>query len=673
MKYPVCNFFEKKHSVFIGFVFQIPAVMAGCSSLCHKTLTDEAFQCPQCLYPLETPFTLKQCLHTFCKGCLDELPQTTKNDIAGWECPQCGMFSAVDRTEHNVFIQKLVDAQNVKTETVETCQITCKQCMDSESVAKWKCNDCKLELCPKCHSSHLNIPLLKGHTIVPLDSDSNADKAIDELVFCSKHPEKLIEAHCTDCSVPLCFLCKLTEHDTHKTETIEVALARLLPQLKKYNQAIRGKVGYFKKKIQTIRSQMEETKKSFANSRKQVQDHFDLVVAMLETLKCKHEDRLAEIEADALGNLEKVKLDLESEIEQAEQLMNMSALTTNNALNATLLTLLQADLMEKVKTCSDVKSQSLVLNLAMAKLSFSDVKVTDILETIFGEFSVVDSQCKINWDGWMRDDHHVCEDFATSFSQVSLSLVKDIKLPSPSYAILYTGNYVCVSLNGKILYYDLSGKLIKEVAVPFCTPLVMKELQNSKVVIGTSQGLYVIDIMTPENYHVVLQRGQYSGAQMYHGVLYVLNADKNEILSFRNKKGTTPKMMSFTPGGTVKLTCISKPNVRNTMCRMKTSFVVSSLCDRCIFVCDTKGNTLKKLMSDHHNFLCGIDTHRNIITTNYTQRAVDIFGFDQEKSLCQLRLKLQGKPFQMQLDAFGDLWILVENDKEYRLLKYRVW
>ena len=107
--------------------------------------------------------------------------------------------------------------------------------MCSTEKGGWKCVECKQYLCNNCKVTHVKVPLLKNHHIVPAEE---MDIAIDRLVFCENHTDQIIVSNCQKCEELLCFTCKETAHVSHKIETVESALQRILPEIEGHSEKI---------------------------------------------------------------------------------------------------------------------------------------------------------------------------------------------------------------------------------------------------------------------------------------------------------------------------------------------------------------------------------------------------------------------------------------------------
>ena len=154
--------------------------MAVANVPADKPVADDVLQCPLCLHPLESPVTLQQCLHTYCKACLNEMPQTSKYNVTGWMCPRCNRFLSKENVKENDFIEKVIECEKVYLKLKDP--LTCKQC-SSETDVKWWCSDCKIELCSTCHVNHIKIPMLKHHMVVEHNVSNADNNIVDELLF----------------------------------------------------------------------------------------------------------------------------------------------------------------------------------------------------------------------------------------------------------------------------------------------------------------------------------------------------------------------------------------------------------------------------------------------------------------------------------------------------------
>ena len=82
-----------------------------------------------------------------------------------------------------------------------------------------------------------------GQRIMPLTEAT--ELIVDQLVFCSHHPDKPIELYCEPCQRPVCIMCTVINHSGHKCQTIQATLDRMVPQWE-------SNVKYIEDKLQDV-------------------------------------------------------------------------------------------------------------------------------------------------------------------------------------------------------------------------------------------------------------------------------------------------------------------------------------------------------------------------------------------------------------------------------------
>ena len=126
-----------------------------------KEKLEELINCSLCLETFKSPQAMK-CLHTFCKSCLEtNVKQVVSDNKAGYNCPECRKFSAVDDVTNNFHITQLVELYQ-KTKPV-------KNCYECESDgAEWKCQhqDCNKFYCTTCKDDHIRPRSFRHHDVI---------------------------------------------------------------------------------------------------------------------------------------------------------------------------------------------------------------------------------------------------------------------------------------------------------------------------------------------------------------------------------------------------------------------------------------------------------------------------------------------------------------------------
>ena len=126
--------------------------------------------------------------------------------------------------------------------------------------------DCKTTLCDECKEHHPRFPLFRGHRVIQLSEET--DTVIDRVVFCQKHTDQTILFNCQECEEPLCITCKVTLHDSHKAETVQDTLERVLPEMKGYCDKIKKLIVDIDDNKDELETRKLEVKVAFEKCRK---------------------------------------------------------------------------------------------------------------------------------------------------------------------------------------------------------------------------------------------------------------------------------------------------------------------------------------------------------------------------------------------------------------------
>ena len=199
----------------------------------------------------------------------------------------CNQFSNQLSVKANFFVEDLLGVVNKSSKD----SVKCNQCTNGVD-AEWKCLDCKFNLCSQCQVSHLRIPALKGHRVLPIDSAT--DSVVDKLVYCSVHEDKTIELNCKQCELPICILCHVVGHNGHEIETINGALQRLLPTLRENSKQVEDNVSDIQAQIEGLDREANVTEQKFTQCEKDINKEYDEFIRKLILVKDKQLERVKE-------------------------------------------------------------------------------------------------------------------------------------------------------------------------------------------------------------------------------------------------------------------------------------------------------------------------------------------------------------------------------------------
>ena len=421
---------------------------------------------------------------------------------------------------------------------------------------------------------------------------------------------------------------------------------------------------------------MQETKKLYAETKQKMYQRIEYLIAELRKIESEQEEILKVEEMVALKALEQTKLVLEQRVEETKQLLNMTALTLRHAQNASLLQQLQGGLSQKLQISSEIQSEPLLINIQNFKLTraMDADKIHTKMQRIFGKLERTNIQHKITREGQLLDNHYLCQSISTCFSEISHRPIKTVKCLGFCFSFSFIDGHIYVPSEEKITIYDLDGSLMTYVQVPFY-PLVIKKLSNDQLVVGSPSGLFCFNTLTQGGEAIQLTDGKSSDIDVYGDTFHVLKYDTSEILTFKlnnTKKhfdDASTQKSAWLLENTVKLSCISEPHNCNSFCRQEDTYLVRSIKDKCLFICDILGTPLKTIVPNGLTFICGIDQDENVVMADFHSNSC--FAYDVKQGMQTSVLSaLPGRPIDVLVDDAENVWVLIGEGEEWKLVQY---
>ncbi|XP_066299091.1 E3 SUMO-protein ligase RanBP2-like [Branchiostoma lanceolatum] len=192
---------------------------------------DEQFlTCPVCMLHFRDPRVLP-CLHTFCRGCLEEW--ATKQQPL--ECPTCRTQvslpdQGVDGLRTNFYVNNLLDFAAAKKGAEPG--VPCQVCEGNVEGSKSWCADCAILMCESCTLLHSKFPTQKNHEVTS-EATIKAEKDAGNFQrkrHCHKHQAQELVFYCETCNALVCTACTVVDHrpgrDHNPVEIATVAQQR---------------------------------------------------------------------------------------------------------------------------------------------------------------------------------------------------------------------------------------------------------------------------------------------------------------------------------------------------------------------------------------------------------------------------------------------------------------
>ena len=501
----------------------------------QKSAVDSILECPLCLHQLKLPHTLQQCLHSYCKTCLDKVPQNTQDGRQGWLCPMCDNFTKCDQVEHNTFIEEL---QKMQGEPKHFDEIKCEQCPEDCGLPTWKCADCKIGLCENAKITHLRIPMLKGHKVLQLDNER--EKFIDNVLFCKMHENIPVQLNCRDCDQLICYTCNIADHEHHKAETVEQALERILPETEKSARQVVENINSREAQIEAVKKEIEQTKECYAYCRIQMDDHLEKVMCQMRAMKAQMEEDVNEQESIALALLKGIKQQLEKQLSQARIISNLTAVVTTETRHISQLQQLHNGLFENVKAIGETKIADIHFELPEAEFTEGH-RIQEELENVFGglRFDLNGTNISTSGKVWVnKDDNFLCHDFeAVADCILAKSLQIDIIGWCNRISLIDNKLWMPVGIDSfdySIKLYNKYGKHEETIDTGGKKIHVVRKAYNGDLILG-GNGLYI----TTKDFEewTMLAEGKFSDVVVHQRSFFALEYDFEYIQQYSLEDG----------------------------------------------------------------------------------------------------------------------------------------
>ncbi|KAL3848024.1 hypothetical protein ACJMK2_018908 [Sinanodonta woodiana] len=110
--------------------------------------------------------------------------------------------------------KEVSDQLEISKEVFPKCDVC-----EPEIAATCRCLECEENYCQDCSVMHTKMKFFRDHTLCQLGVlDQQDNVSLSRREICPKHIGEEIKIVCKTCkNIPLCILCKISEHDSHKS------------------------------------------------------------------------------------------------------------------------------------------------------------------------------------------------------------------------------------------------------------------------------------------------------------------------------------------------------------------------------------------------------------------------------------------------------------------------
>ena len=231
---------------------------------------------------LYTDPRMLNCLHSFCKKCLQKVFEEQGVSKASLKCPTCNESSPIPEQGVNALAKdhrKSYEAEiaqyeaKMKTES----SIPCDQCVrTSKNTAMSFCCTCCEFLCEMCSDHHRSWRKTLNHELVNCtkgDGGKGTKSALKnishKILHCQVHTNEILNFYCNTCSCLLCLHCIVLKHKDHDYSEMEVVKEKeksdLLSYLGKAESArdkLKDSISRGEKVVQQVQAAQKDVDKS---------------------------------------------------------------------------------------------------------------------------------------------------------------------------------------------------------------------------------------------------------------------------------------------------------------------------------------------------------------------------------------------------------------------------
>ena len=345
----------------------------------HIKMIENILVCSLCLDILNSPKTLP-CTHSFCEACLQKYVniQIVEGE-EGIHCPLCRTFSKTGEFINNYIIEDLLDVYWQCTKDKVT---QCFMCEKNKNKALWKCVDCKIRLCNECQKVHQKLPNCRAHKYVSVDG--NVDHLIDKHFYYKSHTEHITDLYCLNCKMLICLKCKVTEHDDHKSESVNATLGSTIKEIKSKLNLVKNHLRKLQDERLTLQRQTYQVEEDYARQRNKCKEYKKGVLSQLQQWEDETLGALAETKQKNLGKLHKALKTNERQTKVKENVASLTNVVLSNAKGCSLFKALNGEVKNRLSEQQKIThSKVMISRIECSKRHLSEVSLKEVILLCF--------------------------------------------------------------------------------------------------------------------------------------------------------------------------------------------------------------------------------------------------------------------------------------------------
>ena len=267
-------------------------------------------ECSVCLDTYTNP-KLLPCFHTFCKKCLGRLvvQDCDRHTLC---CPNCRRTALLPPTgvsglQTAFHIDHLFEIHAALTKANEPQKTQCEKCKKAKATGF--CRDCGKFVCDKCTELHQIWEELANHQIASLNDiqqeAANLVPPTKKVMYCPKHPQKMLEIYCETCGELICNNCtiRLHRHQGHNYDVITDTFPKHKEEIVSSLQPVKYQLATVNKAVQALDTRTKEIEDQRTTIKADIHKQFDCLHQALEQRTSELVDQLHQLTQQKLKGL----------------------------------------------------------------------------------------------------------------------------------------------------------------------------------------------------------------------------------------------------------------------------------------------------------------------------------------------------------------------------------
>lgn len=256
----------------------------------------EQITCSVCLEIFDNPRTLP-CLHSFCHGCLERLPQHKHGSKYKINCPSCRTTTELSKAEDFPVAFQINTLKDLYTLFDKASnKVPCENCNEHNSVGY--CAECTQFLCTDCVQTHKKWKGFASHAIQSIDEMTSTPTLPPQapVKSCKEH-DKALEIFCETCDKVICQHCTVRIHRDHEYDLVKDCHQKHISLVKAELEPVTAHIKAVSNVLHDLHSQVKNVTHSRDEVKKEIQSRVEEFIVRL-----KESERVLIKEVDLIGD-----------------------------------------------------------------------------------------------------------------------------------------------------------------------------------------------------------------------------------------------------------------------------------------------------------------------------------------------------------------------------------